>query len=103
MSSPSSLQCRGCHPILSFAITSPREQFKNDTIHRRKPGALHHLAFKAETRKEVNDAFEKLKEINARIVSPPKLYPEYDENYYAVFFKDFEGIKYEIVCTKQEL
>src|SRR5215467_2835293 len=38
------------HPLLAFAITSPRTVFKGDTIHRRKPGALHHLAFKAESR-----------------------------------------------------
>ncbi len=31
------------HPLLTFGINTPREQFKNDTVHRRKPGALHHL------------------------------------------------------------
>ena len=82
------------HPLLAFAITSPRSQFKDETIHRRKP--------KAETRKEVDKAFEKLKSIGANIVNPPKIYPEYSENYYAVFFKDLQGIKYEIVCTKKE-
>jgi catechol 2,3-dioxygenase-like lactoylglutathione lyase family enzyme len=90
------------HPQLAFAISSPREQFKNETIHRRKPGALHHLAFKAESRKEVDGAFFRLKNIGAQIVNPPKIYPEYGENYYAVFFKDLEGIKYEIVCTNAE-
>jgi len=90
------------HPLLSFAITSPREQFKNDIIHRRKPGALHHLAFKAESRKEVDESYKKLVEAGAHIVNPPKIYPEYSANYYAVFFKDLEGIKYEIVCTRAE-
>jgi hypothetical protein len=33
-------------------------------------------------------------------VTPPKEYPEYTPpGYCAVFFKDLEGIKYEIVCT----
>lgn len=34
------------HPLLLFGINTPREAFKDDTIHRRKPGALHHLAFR---------------------------------------------------------
>lgn len=88
------------HEILSFAITSPREAFENDEVHRRKPGSLHHLAFKAESRDEVDRAYRKLVEIGAVIVTPPKLYPEYSETYYAVFFKDHENIKYEIVCNK---
>jgi len=45
------------HPLLAFAITSPREVFKDEIIHRRKPGALHHLAFKAESRKEVDTLY----------------------------------------------
>ena len=90
------------HPILSFAITTPRKAFKNDSVHRRKPGALHHLAFKAESRDEVDSLYLELKEIGATIVTAPKLYPEYGPDYYAVFFKDLENIKYEIVCNEQE-
>ena len=80
------------HPRLAFAITSPRKAFVGDTIHRRKPGALHHLAFKAGSRAEVNRLHLELTEIGATIVSKPKLYPEYGPDYYAVFFKDLEGI-----------
>ena len=90
------------HDLLAFAITSPREAFKNETVHRRKPGALHHLAFKAESRGEVDRAYQQLLEIGANIVSSPQLHPEYGENYYAVYFKDWENIKYEIVCSKKE-
>jgi predicted lactoylglutathione lyase len=86
-----------CHPILIFAINSPRKVFKNDTIHRRKPGALHHLAFKAKSREEVDELSLKIKETGANIVSKPKFYPQHGESYYALFFKDLEGIKYEIV------
>jgi catechol 2,3-dioxygenase-like lactoylglutathione lyase family enzyme len=90
------------HPLLAFAITSPRKAFAGDTICRRKPGSLHHLAFKAESRGEVDDLHSKLSEIGAVIVGKPKLYPEYGPAYYAVFFKDREGIKYEIVCDKSD-
>ena len=89
------------HPLLAFAITSPRQAFKHDTIHRRKPGALHHLAFKATSRTEVDRLYSEIKEIGATIVNKPQLYPEYGPGYYALFFKDLEGIKYEIVCNEQ--
>ena len=88
------------HPMLAFAITSPRKAFAGEEVHRRKPGALHHLAFKAETRDEVDLLYRALRSMQATIVTPPKLYPEYSPDYYAVFFKDPDGIKYEVVCTK---
>jgi catechol 2,3-dioxygenase-like lactoylglutathione lyase family enzyme len=87
------------HPRLAFAITSPRKAFAADTVHRRKPGALHHLAFQAASRAEVDRLHSELQGIGATIVSPPREYPEYTPpGYYALFFKDLEGIKYEIVC-----
>jgi catechol 2,3-dioxygenase-like lactoylglutathione lyase family enzyme len=89
------------HPSLAFAITSPRKAFQNDAIHRRKPGALHHLAFKAGSRIEVDRLHVALKKIGATIVEKPKLYPEYGPYYYALFFKDKEGIKYEMVCNSK--
>jgi catechol 2,3-dioxygenase-like lactoylglutathione lyase family enzyme len=86
------------HPRLSFAITSPRTAFRNDDVHRRKPGSLHHLAFRAGSREEVDRLHAELKALGATIVSPPRLYPEYKPSgYYAVFLKDPDGIKYEIV------
>ena len=89
------------HPNLIFAINSPREAFKDEVIHRRKPGALHHLAFKATSQSEVDEAYEKIKHTGAIIVDPPKLYPQHGERYYALFFKDPEGIKYEIVFEER--
>lgn len=86
------------HARFCFAITSPRTAFRNDDVHRRKPGSLHHLAFRVASREEVDRLHHELKAIGANIVSPPRLYPEYTPaGYYAVFFKDPDGIKYEIV------
>ncbi len=87
------------HDLLAFAITSPREAFKDDIINRRKPGALHHLAFKADSREDVDKAYKELIKIGAKIVSEPQIHAEYSPDYYAVYFKDLENIKYEIVCT----
>ena len=85
------------HPLLIFGINSPRQAYSEDAIHRRKPGALHHLAFKAESREEVDRIYLQIKEIGANIVEEPKFFAQHGERYYAVFFKDLEGIKYEIV------
>ena len=48
------------HSNLAFAITSPRQAFKDEKVHRRKPGSLHHLAFRAESRVEVDRLYEAL-------------------------------------------
>lgn len=86
------------HSRLCFAINSPRSVFANDVVNRRKPGALHHLAFKAASRFEVDQFYEQLKSMEATIVTPPQEYPDYvPAGYYAVFFKDPDGIKYEVV------
>ena len=59
------------------------------------------VAFKAASRAEVDRLHAELKGIGVTIVSPPREYPEYTPpGYYALFFKDLEGIKYEIVCAE---
>ncbi len=86
------------HPKLAFAITSPRPAVAGDRVHRRRAGSLHHLAFHTHTRAEVDTLHRKVSELGATIVSPPREYPEYTPaGYYAFFFKDPDGIKYEIV------
>jgi hypothetical protein len=46
----------------------------------------------------VDELHRKIEAIGAPIASPPREYPEYaPAGYYALFFKDLEGIKYEIV------
>ena len=91
------------HPLLILGINSPREQFKNETVHRRKPGSLHHLAFKAESRAELDEIAMKLKALEVNIVAGPAFFPEHGEGYYAVFFKDPDGIKYELVFEERTI
>lgn len=71
----------------------------SDSINRRKPGALRHLAFKANSRDEVDDAYRKLLKIGANIVSEPQIHPEYSETYYAVYFKDLENMKLCVILN----
>lgn len=85
------------HEKLSIGIVSQRKEYANEIVSRRKAGALHHLAFHAVSKEEVDELFGRLKAIPAVIVRPPQYYPEYWKDYYALFFKDTEGIEYEVV------
>jgi catechol 2,3-dioxygenase-like lactoylglutathione lyase family enzyme len=91
------------HPLLIFGINSPRKEFKQEAVHRRKPGALHHLAFKAGSKEEVDEAYARVKAMGADIVDGPRLFPQHGEHYYALFLKDPCGIKYEIVYEERKL
>jgi catechol 2,3-dioxygenase-like lactoylglutathione lyase family enzyme len=90
------------HPNLIIGINSPRQQFRDEDVHRRKPGALHHLAFKAGSREEVDRLYPLIKEAGATIVDPPQFYPQHGKAYYALFFKDPSGIKLEIVHEERD-
>ena len=89
------------HANMIIGINSPREAFKNDEVHRRKPGSIHHLAFKAKSKEEVDEVYPLIKAIGANIVDPPKYYPQHGEAYYALFFKDPDGIKLEVVFEER--
>ncbi len=90
------------HDGVAIGINSPRESLKDDTVHRRRPGSLHHLAFKARSRHEVDEVFGELKEIGAQIVEAPRVFPQHGQDYYACFFKDLDGVKYEVVFEPRE-
>lgn len=62
------------------------------------PG-LHHLAFAADAREEVDRIYEGLLAFGVTILDAPAEYPQYGEDYYAVFFNDPDGIKLEVVFT----
>lgn len=85
------------HPTLTIGINSPRESLRNDSIHRRRPGALHHLAFRVKSNDEVDNLYPLIKATGAQIVCPPQYYPQHGKRYYALFFKDPQGIKFEIM------
>lgn len=63
--------------------------------HDRYSPGLHHLAFRANSRDEVDGLYQVLQKLGAVILDPPALY--YPPNYYAVFFADPDGMKLEFV------
>ncbi|MCE2969091.1 MAG: VOC family protein [Burkholderiales bacterium] len=86
------------HPRLGIAITSPRTELAKERVQRRRPGALHHLAFKVDSRAEVDRLYAQLLEIGAVVDIPPREFPEYSPpGYYALFLRDPDGLRYEIV------
>jgi glyoxylase I family protein len=67
--------------------------------HDRYSPGLHHLAFGAVSRAEVDDFFAALRRLQVVILDPPAEYPQYAQGYYAVFFADPDGLKLEFVYT----
>lgn len=83
-----------------FGICSPLAEYQDELIHRRRPGAVHHVAFRAATRKDVDAIYELLLPLGTEIIDPPQIHFSHGPSYYALFFKDPDGIKYEIVCNR---
>lgn len=70
---------------------------KRSGTHDRLAAGLHHVAFRAESRADVDGLHQVLVEIGARVLDPPAEYPNYAPGYYAVFFADPDGLKLEFV------
>ena len=65
--------------------------------HDRYSPGLHHIAWTAESRADVDALHDLLMSIDATVLDPPADYPRYGEGYYAVFFADPDGLKLEFV------
>jgi catechol 2,3-dioxygenase-like lactoylglutathione lyase family enzyme len=57
-----------------------------------------HIAFVAPNRHAVQAFFESALAIGAEPLHEPKLWPEYDANYYGAFVRDPDGNNVEAVC-----
>jgi glyoxylase I family protein len=67
--------------------------------HDRYSPGLHHVAWTAGSRKDVDRLYALLLEMGAKILAPPADYPRYADPYYAVFFADPDGLKLELVYS----
>lgn len=74
---------------------------KNASPHDRYAPGLHHLAWRADSREDVDRFHEMLKSVGADILDAPADYAQYNagRGYYAVFFSDPDGIKLEFAWT----
>ena len=57
-----------------------------------------HVAFRVETRREVNELYEAALNAGGIDNGSPGLRPHYHENYYAAFIRDRDGHNLEFVC-----
>jgi glyoxylase I family protein len=77
------------------AVGLREAQSDSDAYDRYRLG-LHHLAFEAGSRREVDERAEWLRAQGVELESEPQAYT-YIPGYYAVFFYDPDGLKLEIV------
>jgi catechol 2,3-dioxygenase-like lactoylglutathione lyase family enzyme len=80
----------------SFWIKQADPRFAADTFCKDRVG-LCEIAFRAESRAQVDALAGDLPQWGATILDPPREYPEYVPGYYAIFFADPDGIKLELV------
>ena len=80
------------NPALQISIRPARSAAQHDPY---SPG-LHHVCLQVRSRAEVDEAVAILTNVGVE-ATPPRLYPEYNPDYYATFFSDPDGIRLEIV------
>jgi glyoxylase I family protein len=81
---------------LQWVILSAAHPDSLDRPHDRYAPGLHHLAWNAEDRDQVDRLHALLRDIGATVLDPPAEY-DYEPGYYAVFFLDPDGLKLEFV------
>lgn len=61
-----------------------------------------HVAFRAPSREAVDAVHEAAVAAGAEILHAPRLWPEYEEGYYAVFLRDLDGHNVEAVHLEKK-
>ena len=82
--------------LFGIGLCEARPEQRGRPHDRFAPG-LHHVAFHAASRADVDALHRFLQETGAAILDPPADYPQYGPVYYAVFFADPDGLKLEFV------
>lgn len=84
-----------------FWIIETDKEHKQNKFHRKNTG-INHVAFRLNSKEEVDtfvSEFLKVKNI-ATLYDTPRVFPEYGDEYYAVFFEDPDRIKIEVMWKK---
>jgi glyoxylase I family protein len=68
-----------------------------DRKHERYAPGFHHCAFAVESRDDVEEIYDVLLANGIRVLDDPAEYPHYAPGYYAVYFEDPDGLKFEAV------
>ena len=70
---------------------------QSEREHDRYTTGLHHFAWNADSRQDVDRLHRRLVDAGVTILDAPAEYPQYGTGYYAVFFADPDGLKLEYV------
>lgn len=81
------------HGTCSIGLKPARTTWAHD----RYSCGLHHLAWHADSRDDVDRLHALLHKFPAAVLDAPAAYPQYGADYYAVFFADPDGLKLEFV------
>ena len=85
------------NPFMQYTIRPAKaDALRHDPM---APG-LHHICFQVADVPTVDEIAEGLEALGIAC-SPPQIYPEYGVDYYAIYFKDPDGIELEIVNRGQ--
>ena len=84
----------------SINLWQARADFSGQHCERYAPG-FHHFAFDADSREQVDGCYRMLRREGIEILDPPAFYG-YAPGYYAVFFADPDGLKFELVHIPPE-
>jgi catechol 2,3-dioxygenase-like lactoylglutathione lyase family enzyme/diadenosine tetraphosphate (Ap4A) HIT family hydrolase len=84
---------------LGDAVEIGLQAAQRNRPHDRQTPGLHHLAFEAPSRRDVDRVYGQLRALHVQVLDAPADYPAYGPGYYAVFFADPDGIKLEYAFT----
>lgn len=84
------------NPVMQYTIRPAHSDRPYDSY---APG-LHHLCLQVPDRESVDEAHADLVAMGVA-ATPPKVYPEYNDDYYATFFEDPDGIRLEIIARSR--
>jgi glyoxylase I family protein len=93
----------GEDPVIGFSgpggglwLSNSASNLRTDNFDKRRVG-LREIAFRADTRAQVDGVAKEVESNGGKILDAPKEYPQYAPGYYSVFFTDPDGLKLEVV------
>ena len=97
------LTYRGTEEVvyLKFGSTALGLRPADGGVYRHYEVGIEHLAFRVDRRDEVDEAYGRCLSAGGTIQSPPENHYVEDEDYYAFFAFDPDGIRFEVFCWKR--
>ncbi|BAT60438.1 hypothetical protein GJW-30_1_02981 [Variibacter gotjawalensis] len=84
------------HSGAAINLWQAHPEHQGNKHYRYSPG-FHHLAFSLESREAIDSLYDVLIGYAIRVLDDPAEYPHYAPGYYAVYFEDGDGMKFEAV------